>query len=89
MLALMGKELNWGAPMLLTIYGVAVLASMMLLYALENRHRHFVLAFAVSCILSGLYGLVSGVWPFGVVEVIWSVIAFRRWRNSDGAQRVL
>ena len=70
--------------MVLTIFGIFVLASMMIFYALENRHRHFVLAFAVSCILSGLYGFVSGVWPFGVVELIWSVIALRRWRSSVG-----
>ena len=71
---------------MLTIYGVSVLALMMLTYALENRHRHFILAFAICCVLSGLYGFLSGVWPFGVVELVWSTVAIRRWHRTDPFQ---
>jgi hypothetical protein len=39
----------------------------------------FILAFAVGCVLSSAYGFLSGAWPFGVVELIWSGIAVRRW----------
>ena len=56
---------------------------MMLMYALERRHRRFVLAFAVGCALSSAYGFLAGTWPFGVVELIWALIAvhrYRRWR---------
>jgi hypothetical protein len=63
---------------MLTVYGVVVLTFMMVMYALEGRHRLFVLAFAVGCLLSSSYGFLSGAWPFGVVEAIWSVIALRR-----------
>ena len=63
---------------MLTVYGVVVLTFMMVMYALERRHRLFVLAFAVGCLLSSSYGFLSGAWPFGVVEAIWSVIALRR-----------
>lgn len=63
----------------LTLFGVIVLTFMMLMYALESRHRLFVLAFAVGCALSSLYGFVSGAWPFGVVEAIWSGIALHRY----------
>jgi hypothetical protein len=51
---------------------------MMLMYALEARGRTFVLAFAAGCALSSAYGFISGAWPFGVVEAIWTVIALRR-----------
>jgi hypothetical protein len=66
----------------MTIYGVTVLTLMMVSYALENRHRHYVLAFSGFCVLSGVYGFLSGVWPFGAVEIIWSAVAFRRWLNA-------
>ena len=52
---------------------------MMLMYALESRHRGFILAFALGCALSSVYGFLSGAWPFGVVEAIWSLIALRRY----------
>jgi hypothetical protein len=62
-----------------TAFGVAALTFMMLMYALESRGRRFVLAFAVGCALSSVYGFVSGAWPFGAVEAVWTVIAVRRW----------
>jgi hypothetical protein len=62
----------------LTLYGVAVLTFMMAMYALEPRDDRFVLAFALGCLLSSSYGFLSGAWPFGVVELIWCVIAVRR-----------
>ena len=63
----------------LTIYGVTALTFMMAMYALERRHRAFVLAFAVGCMLASSYGFLSGAWPFGVVEAIWSLVALRRY----------
>jgi hypothetical protein len=68
-----------------TVYGVCALTFMMGMYALESRGRRFVLAFAAGCLLSSAYGFLSGAWPFGVVELIWSTIALRRWRTSDSA----
>ena len=65
--------------MLVTIFGVVAVSFMMLMYALERRHRAFVLAFAVGCVLSSGYGFLSGAWPFGVVELIWSGVALRRY----------
>jgi hypothetical protein len=66
----------------ITIYGVAAVGFMMLMYALERRGRNFVAAFAVGCVLSSVYGFLSGAWPFGVVEAIWSLIAVRRFINA-------
>jgi hypothetical protein len=63
----------------ITLYGVGALSFMMIMYALEHRHRLFVAGFALGCLLSSAYGFLSGAWPFGVVEAIWAVIAWRRW----------
>ena len=62
-----------------TAFGVVALTFMMLMYALESRGRAFVLAFAAGCALSSVYGFVSGAWPFGPVEAIWTGIALRRY----------
>jgi hypothetical protein len=64
---------------LITVYGVVAVTFMMTMYALERRHPAFVLAFAGGCLASGAYGFLSGAWPFGVVEAIWSLIALRRY----------
>ena len=60
---------------MLTAFGVSALAFMMVMYALERRSHHFVLAFAGGCILVSLYGFISGAWPFGVVEAISAMVA--------------
>jgi hypothetical protein len=63
-----------------TIYGVCAVTFMMVMYALESRGQRYVLGFAVGCVLSSVYGFLSGAWPFGVVELIWSGVALRRYR---------
>ena len=68
--------------MAVTIYGVCAVSFMMTMYALEGRGRRFVLGFALGCVLSSAYGFWSGAWPFGVVELIWSGVALRRYRES-------
>jgi len=65
-----------------TIYGVCAVSFMMAMYALERRHNRFVLAFALGCLLSSAYGFLSGTWPFGVVELVWSGIALRRYQRA-------
>jgi hypothetical protein len=62
----------------LTLFGVSALTFMMLMYALERRGPGFILAFACGCALSSIYGFLSGAWPLGVVEAIWTAIAVRR-----------
>ena len=66
----------------LTVYGVVVLVFMMVMYALESRHRRFVAAFALGCALSSSYGFLSGAWPFGAVEAVWCLVALRRYAAS-------
>ena len=66
---------------MVTFYGVCAVSFMMVMYALESRGRVFVLAFALGCVLSSIYGFLSGAWPFGVVELIWAGVAVRRYQQ--------
>ena len=63
----------------LTLFGLFAVTAMLVCYALEDRHRLFVLAFALSCALGSIYGFLQGAWPFGLVEAIWAGVALRRW----------
>lgn len=65
-----------------TIYGVCAVSFMMIMYTLERRARGYVLAFALGCVLSSVYGFLAGAWPFGVVELIWSGVAVQRYRRT-------
>jgi hypothetical protein len=66
----------------LTVAGVVALSFMMGMYALEHRGSRYVGLFALGCLLSSRYGFASGAWPFGVIEMLWSMIALRRWRAT-------
>jgi hypothetical protein len=68
-----------------TTFGVVALTFMMVTYALERRGPGFVAAFALGCALSSLYGFLSGAWPFGVVEAIWTLVAGRRFMRAVSA----
>jgi hypothetical protein len=70
---------------MLTLYGACAVTFMMSMYALESRGRNFILAFALGCVLSSAYGFLSGAWPFGVVELIWSGVAVNRYRGLRSA----
>ena len=63
----------------LTLFGLAAVTAMLLFYALEKRSTWFILAFAGACVLAAVYGFLQGAWPFGLVESVWSLVAFRRW----------
>ena len=67
--------------MWVTVYGVLALSFMMVMYALEQRDRRYIAAFALGCALSSSYGFMAGTWPFGVVEAIWCLVALRRYRR--------
>lgn len=74
---------------MLTLFGTVAVTAMLVCYGLEARSAAFVLAFAGACVASSLYGFLQGAWPFGVVELVWSVLAARRWwlrvREARGA----
>ncbi len=64
---------------ILTLYGASVVTLMMIFYALESKSSWYTLAFGFTCIGSAIYGFLAGTWPFGIIESIWSIIAFRKW----------
>jgi hypothetical protein len=67
---------------MLTAFGAVAITLMVAMYALEGRGRIDILGFACGCVLSSAYGFLAGAWPFGVVELIWAGIAFRRYQGS-------
>jgi hypothetical protein len=70
----------------LSAFGLLAVAAMLICYALEKRSAWFILAFAGSCGLGSAYGFLQGAWPFGLVEVIWALIALRRWQYARYAR---
>jgi hypothetical protein len=73
----------------LILFGLLSLSAMLVFYALEHRSHWFVLAFAGGCVAASVYGFLQGAWPFGVVELIWAAVAFKRWlslRHASPAQ---
>jgi len=68
----------------LTAFGLVAVTAMLATYALEERSTWYILAFAFACLLGSAYGFLQGAWPFGVLEAVWAVIAFHRWRRRSG-----
>jgi hypothetical protein len=54
---------------------------MLVFYALEDQSGLSIPGFEGPCALASLYRFLQGAWPFGIIEVIWSAIAFRRWQT--------
>ena len=63
----------------LTIFGLFSVTAGLIFYAFEYRSHWFILAFAISCVFCSIYGFFQGSWPFGLVEVVWSIVALQRW----------
>jgi len=72
----------------LTIFGLFAVSAMVMCYALEKRSRWYTAAFAGACVLGSAYGFLQGAWPFGLVVIVWSAIAVRKWwiLGRDAAQ---
>ena len=59
--------------------GIFAVMSMVLSYALEDRHPIFILIFSLSCTLAAFYAFLIASYPFLIAEGIWALIALRRW----------
>ncbi len=59
--------------------GIFAVISMVLSYALEDRHPIFILIFSLSCAIAAFYAFLIASYPFLIAEGIWALIAFRRW----------
>jgi len=46
----------------LTLFGLFAVSAMLVCYALEDRSRWFILAFAAACALGSIYGFAQGAW---------------------------
>ena len=66
----------------LNLFGLLAVTVMLVCYALEDRSHWFILAFSGACALGSAYGFLQGAWPFGLVEVVWSLVALGRWRRG-------
>jgi len=75
------RETRKHMPDALTCFGLLSVGAMLLFYALEERSPWFVLAFALASWASALYAWFVGAWPFTAVELIWGVVALRRFRR--------
>jgi len=62
----------------LTLFGVVSVGAMLLFYSLEDRSPWAVAAFALACWSSAVYAWLAGAWPFTAVELVWGVVAMRR-----------
>ncbi|MGD0698239.1 MAG: hypothetical protein ABSB82_25800 [Terriglobia bacterium] len=71
----------------LNLFGLFAVTAMLVFYALEERSRWFILAFAGACALGSVYGFLQGAWPFGIVEAVWSIVAVRRWQAVGRTRR--
>jgi hypothetical protein len=69
----------------LSIFGLFAVTFTLICYVFEPRGRWYVLGFAGGCVLSSIYGFLQGAWPFGLVEIAWTLVAMRRWWQTKPA----
>lgn len=67
---------------LLTAFGLFSVTIMLIFYALEERSHWFILCFAVSCAMASLYGFLQGAWPFGLIEIAWTIVVLKKWLHT-------
>ena len=63
-------------------FGAMAVSGMALCYALEQRSPAFILLFGVACLASSAYAVAIRSWPFAIVELLWAVVAFKRWSGA-------
>ncbi|WP_174298163.1 hypothetical protein [Sphingomonas bacterium] len=68
---------------LLTLFGFVAIGFTLVCYLLDERAPAWTLGFAIGSLSSAIYGFLQGAWPFGIIEVIWTVVALRRWSRSE------
>ena len=66
---------------LLHVFGLAAVTFTLICYALEDRSPAYILGFAGGSLASSVYGFLQGAWPFGLVEIAWTIVALQRWRR--------
>ena len=72
---------------MLNAFGLIAVTATLVFYALEDRAPIYILAFAGGCMASAVYGFLQGAWPFGLIEIAWTIVALRRWRQHARRER--
>ncbi len=70
-----------GREFVITAFGVVAATTMVGAYALEGRGRGWIAVFAVACVATAVYGLVTEAWVFAALEAVWAGIAAQRFRR--------
>jgi hypothetical protein len=63
----------------ITIFGLCSATVMVAAYALERRSHWFIVLFAASCVAMAVYAFMGGNWVFGILELVWYMVAMQRW----------
>ncbi len=81
----------WGGMDALTLFGLFAVTFMLVCYMKEAGSHWWTLAFAAGCLMGSAYGFLQGAWPFGLVELAWTAVAFNKWlklRKADLQHRI-
>ncbi len=70
-------------------FGVFAVTLMVGCYSLEKRGPQYVAFFALACLLSAVYALMLGSYPFVFAETVWAVIAFYRYRSLIKSSEII
>lgn len=68
---------------MLNLFGLFSVSAGLVCYALEHRSHWYQLGFTITCALGSIYGFLQGAWPFGLVEIVWTIVAFQKWMALD------
>jgi len=63
----------------LTAFGLFAVSAGLVCYALEERSHWYIFGFAAASVLCAIYGFLQGAWPFGLIEIVWTIVALKRW----------
>jgi hypothetical protein len=72
---------------MLTVFGAGAVTLMMVMYRLRAAAEGSCSRSRPAARCQARYGFLVGVWPFGIVEAIWSLVALRRYRAQPSRPR--
>ncbi|HZJ27542.1 MAG TPA: hypothetical protein VFF40_11135 [Acidimicrobiia bacterium] len=72
--------------MLITAFGVVAATTMVVAYGLEARATFWIAIFAVGCLATAIYGVLTGAWIFVALESVWAGLALHRFDRARAEQ---
>ena len=73
---------------MLTVFGAIAVAIMFFSYWFERRSKWMVLIFAVGSAATAAYSGLEEVYPITVIEGLWALVAFRRFRLRHDREKI-